>query len=182
MIKKEFFNCGDFYYKVLDNGTAEITGYRGKTEKLLIPQTLDGYTVSVIGSRALQMRDSLIHVTVPDGVTVIGKRAFYRCLNLLQVTIQGVLQEIGTEAFGGCEHAKFEVIHTEERAPKTISNSERFLVSWVTGERLSEPLSLEEEASKGLITGFGPGVVDWSDRKGKKLPPEVGQIRRVRIE
>lgn len=182
MSKKEFFNCGDFFYKVLDNCTAEITGYRGKIKKLLIPKTLDGYTVSVIGSRAFQMRDSLVHVTVPDSVTAIGKRAFYRCLNLLHVTIQGVLQEIGTEAFEGCEHAKFEVTQTGEGAPNAESNSEHILVRWLTGERLSDPLSLEKEASQGLITGFGPGVVDWSDRNGKQLPPETGQIRRVRME
>ena len=46
----------DFLYTVLDDGTAEITGYQGKTDgDLIIPDCIDGYTVTSIGKLRLMV-------------------------------------------------------------------------------------------------------------------------------
>ena len=36
---------GDFEYEVLEDGTAEITGYTGSATDLEIPSTIDGFSV-----------------------------------------------------------------------------------------------------------------------------------------
>ena len=39
----------DYDYILLEDGTAEITRYRGRAESLEIPQEIDGYPVTSIG-------------------------------------------------------------------------------------------------------------------------------------
>ena len=67
----------EFSYRVLEDGTIEITGYSGLGEQLVIPSLLDGYTVSSIGKEAFMNSNSFIAVTVPDTITNIGENAFY---------------------------------------------------------------------------------------------------------
>lgn len=43
---------GDYRYILLEDGTAEITRYNGKTPILVIPSTLDGHSVISIGDEA----------------------------------------------------------------------------------------------------------------------------------
>lgn len=48
----------EFYYDLLEDGTAEITGFEGTGEgDLVIPQTIDGYRVSRIGESAFSWCD-----------------------------------------------------------------------------------------------------------------------------
>ena len=44
--------CDDYRYRVLEDGTAEVLEYVGKNHDLVIPETLDGYTVTSIGEEA----------------------------------------------------------------------------------------------------------------------------------
>ncbi len=60
---------GDFEYEVLDDGTAEITGYNGSYKELTIPSKLDGYTVTSIGRVAFYGCTSLTRVIIPNNVT-----------------------------------------------------------------------------------------------------------------
>lgn len=45
MYESSIETSGDFEYTVLDDGTAEITEYKGNEEILLIPSEIDGHTV-----------------------------------------------------------------------------------------------------------------------------------------
>ncbi|MCH5298087.1 MAG: leucine-rich repeat protein [Ruminococcus sp.] len=94
---------GDFVYEVLNNGTAEITGYSGSAETLTIPSELDGYTVTSLGRRAFYKCTSLTSVVIPDSVTSIGSWTFGMC-NLTSVTLGNGLIIIGEYAFGGCKN------------------------------------------------------------------------------
>lgn len=93
---------GDFEYKVLDDGTAEITGYNGSATELEIPSTLDGYTVTSIGGYAFENCTSLTSITITDSVTEIGFGAFENCTSLTSVTISDSVTKIGGYAFKGC--------------------------------------------------------------------------------
>lgn len=44
---------GDFRYTLKSNGTATIVGYTGMGDNIIIPQMLDGYTVTAIGDNAI---------------------------------------------------------------------------------------------------------------------------------
>ena len=52
--EQESHVSGDYKYIILDNGTAAIIGYSGKTENLEIPEKLDGLTVTIIGGYAFR--------------------------------------------------------------------------------------------------------------------------------
>ena len=49
---EEYLISGDFEYAVLEDGTAEITGYLGSGNTVTVPGTVDGLSVTSIGSRA----------------------------------------------------------------------------------------------------------------------------------
>lgn len=89
---------GDYSYKVLDNGTVEITGYSGSEEKVDIPAEIDGKSVTSIGSYAF--KSSLCtDVTIPDSVISIGKSAFLIVHYLLVLQFLIVLKMLATTPF-----------------------------------------------------------------------------------
>src|SRR5690606_41402580 len=76
---------GDFEYKTILDGKAEITSYFGNDTEVDIPETIGGLEVVRIGDWAFSDK-LLTKVTIPDSVTSIAKRAF--CGNMLtEVTI-----------------------------------------------------------------------------------------------
>ena len=77
--EREIVASGDWEYALLEDGSAEITGYTGGEEELTIPDTLDGHPVTAIGDAAFYGCYSLTSVTIPDGVAEIGMNPFIRC-------------------------------------------------------------------------------------------------------
>ena len=93
---------GDYDYKILSDGTAEITKYNGSGKTLVIPSTLGGRKVTSIGSSAFEITVGLKSVTIPNGVTSIGYRAFSNCTSLTSVSVPGSVTTIDTCAFSSC--------------------------------------------------------------------------------
>ena len=93
---------GDYEYKILDDGTAEITGYSGDSESITIPSTINGKKVTSIGERAFSSCASLSSIIIPHSVTNIGEYAFYNCTNLVSIAIPDSVTSIGYCAFSGC--------------------------------------------------------------------------------
>ena len=87
MADEEVFKSRDYEYRVLEDGTAEITSYSGGDSVLKIPNTLDGKTVTSIGYVAFSGCSALTNIELPDSVTSIGDSAFKRCDNLT-ITVQ----------------------------------------------------------------------------------------------
>ena len=93
---------GDFEYKLLEDETAEITGYSGTATQLTIPSSIDGYTVTSIGELAFSFTESLTSVTIPDSVTEINGYAFSYCSTLASVIMGNNVTSIGVGAFDYC--------------------------------------------------------------------------------
>ena len=93
--------CGDFTYVVLADDTAKITGYSGTDTEVVIPGTVDGYTVTELGA-VFNGNAAVTSVTIPDTVTSIGDYAFYKCYQLSVVELPPALLTIGENAFGYC--------------------------------------------------------------------------------
>ncbi len=93
---------GDYKYKVLSDGTVEITKYIGTGKKITIPSILGGKSVTSIGKKAFLDCASLTSVTIPSGVTKIGEYAFDDCTSLVSVTIPSSVTKMDEGAFCRC--------------------------------------------------------------------------------
>ena len=91
-----------YTYSLDDYKNATITSYKGNVSALMVPKTLDGYTVTVIGPSAFKGNSSLHSVYIPEGITSIGDYAFQNCINLGTIEFPESLIEIGAYAFRNC--------------------------------------------------------------------------------
>jgi len=91
-----------YEYTTNDEGNATITKYNGCAYSLIIPDEIDGYPVTAIGSNAFKNNAYIRSVVIPDGVTSIGSSAFYQCTNLQTVVMPDSVTEIQGSAFSFC--------------------------------------------------------------------------------
>ena len=84
--------------------TAAVVQYQGTKYEghIVLPSTVNGYSVTSIGEYAFQNCTNLTSITIPEGVTSIGSSAFYYCTGLTSVTIPEGVTSIGGRAFSGC--------------------------------------------------------------------------------
>ena len=94
-----------FVYTVNNDGTTcTITGYEGvQSGDLIIPETLDGYTVTAIGESAFHGCTGFTgNLVIADTVTSIGDGAFQECSGLTgTLHLPNALTSIGMYAFLG---------------------------------------------------------------------------------
>ena len=92
---------GDFTYSVLSDNTAQISGYSGTAANLIVPDKLDGYTVTEIGKLCFSGNATLVSLKLPETVTRIGTRAFAYCTNLASINYPLHLESAGDGYNGG---------------------------------------------------------------------------------
>lgn len=93
---------GDFCYRVLKNGTVEISDYIGSGTVENIPDKIEGRAVTSIGEKAFAYCSTLTSITIPNSVKSIGKSAFYTCKGLKSISIPNSVTSIGKYAFYKC--------------------------------------------------------------------------------
>ena len=77
-----------------------LTGYSGPNQ-VVIPEQVDGQTVTSIGSGAFQGSD-VVSVALPGTVTSIGSYAFMDCASLAEICIPSSVKTIQQYAFANC--------------------------------------------------------------------------------
>lgn len=92
---------GDYTY-TQSNGEITITKYTGATEIVEIPAQIDGMPVTAIGSRAFRNCNSIIKLTIPQGIINIAREAFGNCINLEELYYNCTLEKLGSDIFKGC--------------------------------------------------------------------------------
>ena len=92
----------EYEYTVLDDGTVEITGYNGNDTDVVVPDKIDGKSVTSIGDWAFSDCTSVTSIKLPNSVTNIGESAFTGCDKLANVTISDGVKSIGPSAFEEC--------------------------------------------------------------------------------
>ena len=101
-------------YKKLENGTLQITGYKGCEEHVEIPAKIGKAMVTVIGKEAFSGseygraknymdRRNIKSIVIPDGVTEIGEHAFFLCESLESIVIPPSVKIFGESAFSRCD-------------------------------------------------------------------------------
>lgn len=98
----ETHTFGDYVYRILEDGTAEITEYTGSGYDIVIPDNLEGIRVTAVGDAVFFGNTELHSVSVPEGVTILGRQAFGMCKNLASVTMPESLTTLGDLAFENC--------------------------------------------------------------------------------
>ena len=93
---------------MLDGGRAIITEISTKEETVIIPSTIDGYSVYSIGSEALTSK-MVTDVIISDGIEKLDWFAFKNCISLSSVTIPDSVVSIGYGAFDNA-HKSFTII------------------------------------------------------------------------
>ena len=84
---------------------ATITGLttEGRAlSQIQIPETIDTYTVTAIGSYAFEDCSNITSISLPDTIASIGDYAFYRCSNLASINLPDGLPNIGNKSFYQC--------------------------------------------------------------------------------
>ncbi len=101
-------------YKELDDGSLIITGYKGNELHVTVPQKIGKKAVSIIAEEAFspdcrsrdkryaESRDSVVSVTVSEGILKLESRVFYRCSNLEKITLPSTLKSVGFACFAHC--------------------------------------------------------------------------------
>ncbi len=90
---------GDYGYTILDDGTAEITKYKGNKTGVVIPSKISGYSITRIGKFAFMGSKSLENVVFPESIKYIGYGAFAACTNLKSVTFSDSKNYINIKRF-----------------------------------------------------------------------------------
>lgn len=93
----------DYYYTENEDGTIKITSFKSRTaQSAVIPEKINGKSVTVIGTNAFKNRSALKAVTVPDSVISIENYAFYGCHELNSVVMGNGIKVLGSHIFNLC--------------------------------------------------------------------------------
>jgi len=87
-----YYSGSKYYTSISTTTKGEVT----------IPETVNGYSVTIIDSYAFYGCSGLTSVTIPNSVTSIVNSAFAGCSGLTSVTIPNSVTSIGDLAFAGC--------------------------------------------------------------------------------
>ena len=138
-------------YKVnSDRTTCTVLGLGTCTDThVVIPDTIDGYRVTMIDRFAFQKRTNLISVTIPGSVTSIGYSAFQDCTGITNMVIPNSVGTIGNCAFWGCKNL------TNVSIPTSLTS---------IGENMFRGCKkLESVVIPGSVTSIGAGAFKWCE-------------------
>lgn len=80
-----------------------ITGLEDESiTDIIIPETINGYSVTTIGANAFSSCNSLTNIEIPNSVTDIGEGAFRNCQKLVSIKISNSVTTIWDYTFDGC--------------------------------------------------------------------------------
>ncbi|MBQ2730198.1 MAG: leucine-rich repeat protein [Clostridia bacterium] len=105
-VTAENIDSDGFYFTFNEEEkTAELDYYNGNEKEVVIPETVNGYTVVRIDDSAFS-GDVVTKVVIPNSVKEIGMHSFSNCTNLQEVVLSNSLEVIGEYAFYDCTALK----------------------------------------------------------------------------
>ena len=161
-----------FEYSLDDNNNATITSYRGNVAALVIPETIDGYTVVGIGSGVFAGKARLINVIVPDTITYIGSAAFKNCTSLNSVKLSSGLKTVGSRIFCNCTSLVNINIPAHIETVEDIYDS-----GWRTGEWFAGCDNLKAVTFDEGITRINRLFNNWTVLERIEIPETVTVIQ-----
>ena len=89
---------GEYEYTVLGDGTAKLIAYSGTAKELRLPEILNGYPISVIGTYCMSGNDTVVELTVPGTVKILEKHSISGALALKDLVLEEGVEVIEFEA------------------------------------------------------------------------------------
>ena len=108
-------------YSIHDNGTADIIGYDGDDENVIIPNYYCGRTVDCIATNAFQYNHTIKTVEIGDKIKCISMGAF-EYSGITAINIPNTV-ELGYDAFSHCSSLVEATINCETIPENAFSNS-----------------------------------------------------------
>lgn len=96
---EETYTFGSYTYQLYDDNTAVIVDYTGSEPNLVIPDTLDGKTVSTVGYAAFMGNASIQSVKLNKNLEIVEAYAFCACTSLTSIAVGDKVWSIGEFAF-----------------------------------------------------------------------------------
>lgn len=106
-------------YKKQEDGSLQITNYKGTDLEVEIPAQIGKGKVTSIGEDAFtasdytykrvtneEIRKKITSIVIPEGVAEIGRSSFFGLESLEQIVIPSTVKSIGEAAFKGCTSLK----------------------------------------------------------------------------
>ena len=84
-----------------DKETGSIDKYIGSDEVVVIPEQIDGVTVTSIGKEAFLKNETIKKVVFNEGLVSIGENAFKDCKALSEVKLSSTIRNLGKKMFLG---------------------------------------------------------------------------------
>ncbi len=154
----------------IDRETGTVIDADETIAAAIIPETIEGVTVTAIGEKAFYYCKSLESVSLPETVTSIGGYAFYYCSALTAIDIPDAVEFIGSYAFNFCNSiTSLELpasLKTVERSRRPSGlrktnwqlNSLAHRTTWLRSDLFPMQLSLSE----AMHSIFATALQAWS--------------------
>lgn len=104
----------DMFFNIKEENPDELIliGYSGNDETLVIPETIDGYTVTAIDSEVFKDNQDIKNVTLPDTINYFGSEVFCGS-SLVSINIPKSLIVIPEYSFYDCSELETVVFHED---------------------------------------------------------------------
>ena len=99
VMSQEVYTFGSYTYQLYDDDTVLLVDYSGNETNLVIPDTIDGKTVTGIGNGTFLSNTAIQSVKLNKSLETIEAYAFCACTSLTQVTFGTKIWRIGEMAF-----------------------------------------------------------------------------------
>lgn len=155
-----------------DYSTGTITRYTGSEQEITIPLTINGVTITKIGSQAFYGCTSLKQITIPEGIKTIGDSAFKGC-SINEVIIPNSISTSVSKSFDDGvkikRNIKITKFITDKQKPYIIGDSINLIADSTGGNtqktyKFTEEINgisyeLTQEDAENTSTG---GTMNWN--------------------
>ena len=114
----ESFTEGDYTYTLNNDGDAVISAYSGKEKDIVIPDTLGGKTVVMIGKEAFMDNTDITSVKIPASVKRVYEYAFCGATSLASIEFSEGLETLDRSCFAN-------TAIKDVKLPSTIKSTSR---------------------------------------------------------
>lgn len=165
--------CGEEDKTIFTAENGVITGLTeyGKTlTEIVIPESIDGVTITTIGDFAFNQMTSVTSISIPNTVTKINRYAFCGCSSLTSIEIPSGVTSIGDFAFTRCDSLNSIVL---PKSVVSIGNSAFSSIREITLSNTDTLCGIQPFTDKLNKVNFIGTIDEWAQSSWGKVLSEI---------